>query len=106
MNSIRLLTVALVLGISGTSAVVARAETPYEPEIQYALEYLTSGIATSSVVSGTEVAIMPMRTWKSVSGHYCRQYQLIISDPGSVSNQSEEIRCRDGDGIWKRVQEN
>jgi surface antigen len=104
MNSTRLLTVFLALGISGTSA-AARAEPTYEPAIQYALEYLTSGIATSSVVNGTEVAVMPMRTWKSVSGNYCRQYELTITKPSAAPDRAELTRCRDSDGKWKKVME-
>jgi surface antigen len=106
MSIIRLFTVFLVLGISGATAVTARAETPYEVAIQYALEHLTSGIATVSVFKGTEVSVMPTRTWKSVSGHYCRQYELVISNPDSSPDQSDGIRCRDRDGIWKQVQGN
>ena len=104
MTSTRLLTVFLALGISVTSA-AARAEPAYEPAIQYALENLTSGIATSSVINGTEIGVMPMRTWKSISGNYCRQYELTITKPSAAPDRAELTRCRDSDGIWKRVKE-
>ena len=43
----RLIAIFVALWVSSTLAFAARAETPYEAAVQYALEHLTSGIATA-----------------------------------------------------------
>ena len=101
----RLIAILVALWVSSTLAFAARAETPYEAAVQYALEHLTSGISTASRVNGIEVTVMPMRTWKSVSGHYCRRYEITITKPGADPDHGEWTRCRDGDGAWKKVRE-
>jgi surface antigen len=102
----RLFAIFIAVWISSTFALAARAEAPYEGAVQYALEHLTSGISTASMFKGTEVEIKPVRTWKSVSGHYCRQYEITVTEPASDPNRDERTRCRDSDGKWRRVKEN
>jgi len=87
-------------------AAASSAEAPYEEPIQYALENLTSGIGTKSVVMGVEVEITPIRTWKSVSGHYCRRYAITITSPGTPPDAAERTRCRETTGTWLPVVEN
>ena len=89
-----------------TAAPASSLEAPYEEPIQYALENLTSGIATKSVVMGVEVEITPIRTWKSVSGHYCRRYEIRIGNPGEQPVAGEKTRCRERTGTWLPVAEN
>ena len=101
----RLLAAAVVSCLSSVFALAAQAETPYEEAVQYALEHLTSGISAASLIKGTQVTVMPTRTWKSVTGHYCRRYEIIVTEPGADPNHGESTRCRDGDGIWKIVME-
>ena len=86
------------------TASAATVETPYEEPIQYALENLTSGISTSATVRGTDVSIKPIRTWKSVSGHYCRRYEIIIAEPDEPVFEGERTRCREKSGGWKAVE--
>ena len=81
----------------------ASVEDPYEEPIQYALEYLTSGNAAATVVTGTEVIVKPLRTWKSVSGHYCRRYEIRITEPGVAPIRDERTRCREKTGGWRPV---
>ena len=95
---------AATLAITATAS-AATIETPYEEPIQYALENLTSGVSTSSQVRGTEVVVKPIRTWKSVSGHYCRRYEISIAEPGSPVYEGERTRCREKSGVWKAVAE-
>jgi hypothetical protein len=102
--------VALIAAWAGALAVTGAAsaatvETPYEEPIQYALENLTSGVSTSSQVRGTEVIVKPIRTWKSVSGHYCRRYEISIAEPGAPVFSGERTRCRERTGVWKAVAE-
>jgi surface antigen len=103
MRAGTLFTALIVFLIAHTPAVAVEAQAPYEESIQYALERLTSGISANSQVGEVAVTVKPTRTWKSVTGHYCRQYELTIAKPDSIPNQKDGIRCRDGDGIWKQV---
>ncbi len=101
----RLFPIFAALLVSSTFAFAARGETSYEAAVQYSLEHLTSGVAAASIFNGIEVAVMPMRTWKSVSGHYCRRYEITITKPASAPDRTESSRCRDGDGVWKKANE-
>lgn len=101
----RLFAIHIVFWMSSTFALAARAETPYEDAIQYALEHLTSGIATASMFHGTEVKVRPVRTWKSVSGHYCREYEITVTEPGSGPVHGEKTRCRVEGGWWKLIED-
>ena len=102
----RILAVAVVSCLSSVSALAAQAETPLEGTVQYALENLTSGRSTAALIDDTKITVMPTRTWKSVTGHYCRQYEMTIAKPGSAPENGGGTRCRDGDGIWRKVMEN
>jgi surface antigen len=103
MNLGRLFAIHIALCLSSAFAPAARAETPYEAAVQYALEYLTSGISTASMFRGTEVTVRPVRTWKSVSGHYCRKYEITVTEPGTGPVHGEKTRCRVEGGWWKLV---
>ena len=102
----RLFAAHIVFWASSTFALAVQAETPFEEAVQYALENLTSGISTVSLIEGTEVTVMPTRTWKSVTGHYCRRYEITVTEPGSDPDRREWTRCRDSDGIWRKITEN
>jgi surface antigen len=103
MRAGRLFAAFLGLWIPYDSALAAEAPASFEASIQYALERLTSGVSANSQIGETEVTVKPTRTWKSVTGHYCRQYEITIAKPDSTMNQDQGIRCRDVDGIWKQV---
>jgi surface antigen len=81
----------------------AYAAAPFEETVQYALENLTSGTSTAAMIDGARFTVMPVRTWKSVSGHYCRQFEVTLAKPASGADRAEGVRCRDGDGVWKRA---
>lgn len=103
----RLLTIAafLAFAASGLSASTARAEITPESTLQYALENLVSGTAATARIGDTEISVTPVRTWKSVSGHWCRRFEMTISQSGAAIERNEATRCRDSDGIWKKVEE-
>jgi len=103
MRSMRLITALAAFALANSAALTASSANALEDTVQYALEKLTSGIPAATVIAGTEVVVMPIRTWKSVSGHYCRQYELTVTQPGGEPNRTESTRCRDSDGIWKKV---
>ena len=97
-----LIAALLALGAWNMAASSARADSHYESAIQYALEHLVSGIHTESAFFGTDVSVTPIRTWKSVSGHYCRQFDITVTRQGAMPEQDRGIRCRDSDGVWKK----
>jgi len=103
MKSMRLITALTAFAVANTTALSASSASAVEETVQYALEKLTSGIPAAAVIEGTEVVVVPIRTWKSVSGHYCRRYELTVKQPGTAPDRSEDTRCRDSDGIWKKV---
>ena len=96
----------IIFWVLSTYPLVVQAETLFEETVQYALEHLTSGNSTSSLIAGTQVTVMPTRTWKSITGHYCRKYEITVTIPGSDSDHGEWTRCRDNDGIWKKINRN
>ena len=106
MNLGKLAAAHIIFWVLSTYPLVVQAETLYEQTVQYALEHLTSGISTFSEIAGTQVPVMPIRTWKSVTGHYCRKYEISVTKPGSDSDHGEWTRCRDNDGIWKKINTN
>ena len=66
--------------------------------LQLALETRPSGEAVpfrSAEASGT---IMPVRTWRSSEGGYCRDYAVTLS-----SDSVEGTACRDAGGVWRPV---
>lgn len=106
MNLARLLS-ACVVGVAMTStSLAATFETPYEEQIQYALENLVSGTSTESKVRGANLFVKPVRTWKSVSGHWCRRYEVRITEPEGEPFEGEQTRCRETTGTWKPVADN
>ena len=98
----RSLSALMIFFVSVISASASLAETPLEGTVKNALETLPSGVSATVVFGDTEVIVKPLRTWKSISGHYCRRYQVIVTKPSSARAHSEPTRCRDS-GVWKLV---
>jgi len=101
MSSLRLTAASILFLLSATLVATAQESIRYESEVQYALEKLVSGTSATAVTGGVRFTVTPLRTWKSVSGHYCREYRLTIKKPGAASVPSDGIRCRDPNGGWK-----
>lgn len=96
---------ALGLGLAGLTATEASAQmTVRDDAIGYALENLVSGTPATLSLGEAEVTVTPLRTWKSVSGHWCRRYELAVAEPGAEPARDQATRCRQ-DGIWKPVAE-
>ena len=88
------LVAAILLGWDG------RAQPAGEDSvIGYALENLGSGTSATVHVGEAAYAITPLRTWKSVTGHWCRRYEMTVTQPGAAPARSEATRCRQ-DGLW------
>ncbi|HUS97560.1 MAG TPA: hypothetical protein VMX97_12540 [Hyphomicrobiaceae bacterium] len=94
----------MIFFVSATSANASITESSFEETLTTALETLLSGETKTAVLGDTEVIVKPLRTWKSISGHYCRRYQVTVTEPASATVRSESTRCRES-GVWKRVNE-
>ncbi|GAB4393552.1 MAG: hypothetical protein Tsb0032_13410 [Kiloniellaceae bacterium] len=74
--------------------------------IDQALERSASGqaVAWRNPDSGTHGEVVPVRTYRSKSNHWCREYLA-----SKVSNEVEEkiraIACRAGNGDWVKVED-
>ena len=74
--------------------------------IEQALERSTSGqsVEWHNPDSGAHGQVVPVRTYRSKSNHWCREYLA-----SKVSDTTEEkiraIACRAGDGDWVKVEE-
>jgi surface antigen len=68
--------------------------------LQLALETRPSGEAVPfrSTEAGASGTVMPVRTWRSSEGGYCRDYAVTLGD-GSM----EGTACRDAGGVWRPV---
>ena len=85
-------------------ASAANESKSLESAIQYALEKLPSGVTSQQNVGGAQIAITPLRTWKSVSGHYCREYEEQVLNADAPVRKRRRVRCRSASGEWKLVE--
>ena len=105
MTRLRQICASFVLVAASLAAVplapsTARGQPAGEDSaIGYALENLVSGAAATVHVGETAYAVKPLRTWKSVSGHWCRHYEMTVTEPNRTPSRSEATRCRQ-DGLW------
>jgi surface antigen len=69
-----------------------------------ALESVPSGqsVTWHNPDSGHTGTVMPVRTYQTASGQYCREYQQTITI-GGEKHQSYGTACRQPDGTWSIV---
>ena len=85
-----------------SSLAAAEAEPGVERTTQSALEHVQSGVPMTAVLpGGVELTVRPVRTWRSVTGHFCREYDLWLVRSGQPPQGMRRTRCRDADGNWK-----
>ena len=99
------------LAWSVTAADAATASLSPEAEIaaqvaeQTALETRPDGSVQSWQTGSREAGtVVPQRTWKSASGHYCRAYTKTIRVGGDIIQTPGLVACRVQKGQWKRVE--
>lgn len=72
--------------------------------MQDVLETRESGVPVSfeNDQTGLAVTFIPTRTWKSASGHWCREFTEVFPE---VSSDEAPVgtACRNSDGHWMRV---
>lgn len=95
--------VAIAIALTPVAMDAAAQDLIIGRTTQLALERLQSGIAmTERLSDGTgTLSIRPLRTWKSVTGHFCREYELQVRRTGALPLVERHTRCRDSDGAWK-----
>ncbi len=102
MRVLRAIALLLCVGLA-RPAMAADAGNAAEKVVQYALEHVVSGTPVTEIVGGTRISVRPLRTWKSVSGFYCRRYEITVAPPEAAPERKRQVRCRDRDAIWKLV---
>ncbi len=85
-----------------SSELTAADAATADQAMQRALETLVSGTMTSwsdpdRYVVGT---VMPLRTFKTAGGLYCRELEESISIKGSA-DRYQLVACRSPDGTWR-----
>jgi surface antigen len=73
--------------------------------VSRALEGVPSGQAVDwrNPDTGTSGTVRPVRTYKSKSDHWCREYEETILRDGTVEHR-RGLACREGNGDWRRLQ--
>lgn len=74
--------------------------------IEEALERTASGQAVEwrNPDSGVYGQVVPVRTYRSKSNHWCREY-LASKVSAEMEEKTRAIACRAGDGDWVKVEE-
>ncbi len=78
-----------------------------EAAIDQALEKHLSGqvVAWRNPESGSHGEVVPVRTFKTEDGHWCREYRKIVVSESGKEEIHYGIACRDAGGGWRtRVQ--
>ena len=81
----------------------ATARAHAEAALQQALETHVSGAPLRwSETNGTAGRVVPLRTFRIATGHYCRDFREIVVAAGETHDR-RATACRDGKGVWRRV---
>lgn len=107
---------AIALVVVGNHWIEQRAESAFNEReaqiaeltrraVQDALEHAISGaeVSVSDDRLASVVSITPLRTYRSESRHWCREFveNLVIE---GKPNKRFGLACREADGGWRRVQ--
>ncbi|MEQ8357061.1 MAG: hypothetical protein RH942_16105 [Kiloniellaceae bacterium] len=82
-----------------------RAEVLARNTVQEALETARSQTSLSwiYVLDGSKGEITPLRTYRSSTGFYCREYVEVVESGASPRTRRQRTACRDEDGLWKPI---
>jgi surface antigen len=74
--------------------------------VQEALETARSrtSLSWADAEGGSKGEITPLRTYRSTTGYYCREYVEIVETSADGRSSRQRTACRDSDGLWKLVQ--
>lgn len=87
------------------ASLAPRAEVLARNTVQTALETAQSrsSLDWSFAEDGSKGAITPLRSYKSTTGFYCREYVEVIETALKGSDSRQRTACRDVDGVWKPI---
>ncbi len=90
-------------GDAAYSRLAPRAEVLARNTVQTALETATSdsSLEWSFAEDGSKGTVMPLRTYMSTTGFYCREYVELVETTTNGRNSRQRTACRDLDGVWK-----
>ncbi len=72
--------------------------------VQAALETRMRGDAEFWNVPGVaRGAVIPRRTWKSASGHWCREFDENLQLVDGRTQTTRAVRCPASDGRWRLI---
>lgn len=107
---------ALVVGLVSSGALAAdsaaadvaglMSDSAAREAVQVALETKPSGAAYAwqSLAGSIAGKVTPRRTFRTESGHFCREFTELITD-GVDTVTLIHIACRDQDGYWVIAEE-
>lgn len=83
---------------------IADQELPAaEQAVQSALESQPSGTTAEWRGSnGAHLEVTPLRTFKIATGHFCRDYRVIVQSVG-LTRAAARTACRTEEGLWLEV---
>ena len=102
----------ILVSTLGTGVTLAAEVNPYldldfhtlqtaRAAVQRALESRATGDRETWSVSGVaRGAVTPRRTWRSKSGHWCREFEEIVWLANGRTGTALGTRCRDANGKW------
>lgn len=93
---------ALALSAGPTAADYRPQSGAEAAVVQLALETRPSGKSLRwTTAQGASAFLTPTRTWRSVSGNFCRVLEIKLFADGAEPAVHSSIFCRDDDGVWK-----
>ena len=86
-------------------ALAPRAEVLARNTVQEALETAPSktSLSWTYVEDGSRGLITPLRTYRSSTGFYCREYREVVMASAAQETSRQRTACRDADGLWKPI---
>ena len=96
---------AAAVGDPAYSGLAPRAEVLARNTVQEALETAHSRTSLSWVFAedGSKGEITPLRTYRSTTGFYCREYVEVVESGSEGRTSRQRTACRDSDGLWKPI---
>lgn len=87
------------------SGLAPRAEVLARNTVQEALETARSRTSLSWVFveDGSKGEITPLRTYRTTTGFYCREYVEVVDSDSEGRTSRQRTACRDTDGLWKPI---
>ena len=108
-----LLGLALVFGAATSGESIARdilreldvpANRAARTALQRALETRAAFESERWQVAGVaEGSVTPIRTWRSTSGHWCREFEQRVQLADGREHRTIAVRCRSEDGRWLKA---